>query len=204
MIALGRQLHQRLRAWRTELEHHVLTPIADVALEGFTTLDRLTPREAASRIFAPYPPGTAWGACWEYGWFRGEAVVPEAYAGRRIVYLGKASDEQLVYADGKAVGSIDKGHPYVTLLLSARGGERVRLLIEAYAGHGARLENLGPCPPERPALPPVPDAQCTMGRSMIAAWNETAYQLLLDVETLTKLLEILPTRASGPSGSRRR
>ena len=195
MIQLGRQWSQRLRAWRAELENHVMTPVGEVAFEGFMTLERLTPERAETMAYAPYPVGTAWGGCWEYGWFRGAAVIPEDCAGRRIVFLGRVGGEQLVYADGVAAGSIDRGHPYVTLTRSARGGETVRLLIESYAGHGARLENLGPCPPERPAIPPVPDCQCRVERSLIAAWNEDAYQLLLDVETLMKLLDILPDRS---------
>ena len=194
MLDLGRQFHQRLRAWRQELERHVMTPVGEVAFEGFTTYDRLTPEQAEHAAYRPYPVGIPWGACWEYAWFRAEAVVPPECAGQRIVFFGKVGGEQLVYADGVAVGSIDKGHPYVTLTRKARGGERIHLLIESYAGHGARLEALGPCPPERPAIPPAPEAQCTVESSFLALWHEDAYQLLLDVETLMQLLEILPDR----------
>ncbi len=69
------------------------------------------------------------------------------------------------------------------------------MLVESYAGHGARLENIGPCPPERPAIPPTPPKQCVVGKSLVAVWNEEAYQLLLDVYTLDKLLQVLPDKS---------
>ncbi len=195
MLDLGRQFRQRQRAWLEELHRHVYTPVCEVTFEGFTTLHRLTCAEAERQAFHPYPAGTAWGACWEYGWFRADVTLPESCQGKRVVLLGQLGGEQLYYSNGQAIGSIDKGHTYVTLTRSGSAGERFHLLVEAYAGHGARLENLGPCPPERAAIPTTPAAQCTVASSVLAVWNEEAYQLLLDVYTLTKLLQVLPDKS---------
>lgn len=41
MIDLGRQLENRLRAWREELPNHLYHPVADLAFEGFVTRQRL-------------------------------------------------------------------------------------------------------------------------------------------------------------------
>ncbi len=191
MNRLPRQDRQRIEAWRQELKNHLYTPVASVDFAGFTTFDRLTPESAASREMRPFPVGTKWGECWEYAWFRGEAILPAECEGRRAVLLPGLGGEQLIYVDGLAVGSNDKGRDYVTLRRAAKGGERFSLLIESYAGHGARLENLGPCPPERPAIPLVPQAQCTVKPSLLAVWNEDAYQLRLDVEVLCDLLSQL-------------
>ena len=49
MIDLGRQLENRLRAWREELPNHLYHPVADLAFEGFVTRQRLPLREAARR-----------------------------------------------------------------------------------------------------------------------------------------------------------
>lgn len=191
MNRLPRQQRQRIQAWRQEMKNHLYTPVGEVAFEGFTTFDRLTPDSAASMPMRPFPVGEKWGKCWEYAWFRAEFTLPAECAGRRAVLLPGMGGEQLIYVDGVAAGSNDKGRDYVTLRRDAKSGETVSVLIESYAGHGARLENMPPCPPERPAIPPVPDAQCIVKKSILAVWNEDAYQLYLDVEILCDLLNQL-------------
>ncbi len=188
MKRLPRQDAQRIHAWRQEMKNHLYTPIGTVDFEGFTTFDRLTPQQAEAHDMQPCPAGTKWGACWEYGWFRAEFTLPEVCEGQRVVLLPGVGGEQLIYVDGQARGSNDKGRDYVVLRKEAKAGERVSVLMESYAGHGARLENMGPCPPERPANPPVPEKQCTVKPSVLALWNEDAYQLYLDVEILCDLL----------------
>lgn len=188
MNRLPRQNRQRIQAWREELKNHLYTPVGTVDFAGFTTFDRLTPEEASAREMSPFPVGTKWGACWEYAWFGAEFPLPEGCEGRRVVLLPGMGGEQLVYVDGVAAGSNDKGRNYVPLRREGVPGDRVSVLIESYAGHGARLENMNPCPPERPAIPPVPEAQCTVKPSVLAVWNEDAYQLHMDVEVLCDLL----------------
>ncbi len=195
MHHLPRQTRQRIEAWRKELPNHLYTPVGSVEFSGFTTFDRLTPAAAQEHSWRPFPVGEKWGAKWEYAWFRAEITLPDCCEGQRVVLLPGLGGEQLIYVDGVAAGSNDKGRDHVTLRLSARAGERVSLLMEAYAGHGARLENMGPIPPERDAIPPCPDAQCTVKKSVIALWNEDAYQLYMDVETLCELLPHLPEKS---------
>lgn len=195
MLDLGRQYAQRLRAWCTELFRHQYTPVGTVPLEMFTTMAPLTPAQAEVHERRPVRPGERWGKCWEYAWFTGDVVLDASCEGQRTVLLSDTGGEQLVYSNGKAVGSVDRGHPYVTLTRSGRAGEGFHLQIESYAGHGARLENLGPCPPERAPIPPVPEAQCTVGETVLAVWNEIAYQLLVDVVTLARLLQALPDKS---------
>ena len=123
MLDLGRQFRQRQRAWMEELRRHLYTPVLEVAVEGFTTFDRLRPETAESRTFRPYAEGEAWGACWEYGWFRADITLPESCEGRRVVLLGQVGGEQLYYVNGCAVGAVDKEHHYVTLSRQAKAGE---------------------------------------------------------------------------------
>lgn len=192
MAVMGRQQLQRLKAWRTELKRHLCVPVIRLAFEGFVTMERLTREEAEQHDRTPFPPGTAWGACWEYGWFFADVEIPESLAGQRLILRPGLGAEQLVHVNGQCAGSIDREHAYVTLSRSAQAHQRFHLAVEAYAGHGARLESLGPCPPERTPLPEVPDAQCVIAASTVECWNEDAYQLFLDVETLCGLLEVLP------------
>ena len=188
MKRLPRQDRQRLEAWRQEMKNHLYTPVGTVDFEGFTTFGRLTPESAASMEMRPFPVGEKWGKCWEYAWFRADFALPAVCEGRRVVLLPGVGGEQLIYVDGVAYGSNDKGRDYVTLRRSGREDEKISVLIEAYAGHGARLENMGPCLPERQAIPPVPENQCVVKKSTLAVWNEDAYQLHLDVEVLCDLL----------------
>ncbi len=191
MNRLPRQERQRIAAWRTEMKNHLYTPVGTVDFAGFTAPDRLSPESAASMEMRPFPVGTKWGECWEYAWFFSEFALPESCQGQRVVLLPGLGGEQLIYVDGIAAGSNDKGRDYVTLRRAGKAGERVRVLIESYAGHGLRLENMGPCPPEREAIPAVSGPQCTVKKSVLAVWNEDAYQLHLDVEVLCDLLSQL-------------
>ena len=194
-MSAKRQDTQRLKAWRDALYTQLYTFVAPAVFEGFETLDRLTPEQALNTPMHPYPAGTAWGPCWTYGWFRTRLTLPPQVRGQRIIFVSGLGGEQLIYVNGRNVGSIDRQHPYVTLTRSSQGGESFEILIESYAGHGARLENLGPCPPEKKAVPPCPAAQCTVSAGGAAVFHETAYQLLLDVETLMRLAEVLPERS---------
>ena len=195
MKRLPRQQCQRLEAWRKEMKNHLYTPVGTVDFEGFTVFERLTPQEAASRPMQPFPAGTKWGACWEYAWFRTAFTLPEVCAGQRTILLPGVGGEQLIYVDGVARGSNDKGRDYVTLRREAKAGETITVLVESYAGHGARLEEMPPCPPERPAVPPVTGPQCTVKKSVLAVWNEDAYQLYMDVEILCDLLSQLDAKS---------
>jgi hypothetical protein len=53
------------------------------------------------------------------------------------------------------------------------------------AGVGAA----GPHPPERETVPEPPDRQCVLGHSSFGIWQEVAFQLAIDVETLWELRE---------------
>ena len=195
MNAMGRQQAQRLKAWIEELRRHVSAPASELSFEGFTTFEQLTPEEAKKVPRRPFPPGTAWGACWEYGWFFCSIPHLNGYEGKRLVLSGGSGGEQLVYVNGRIAGSMDRKHDFVPLTACLGAEDCFEIMIESYAGHGARLENLGPCPPERAVLPRVEDAQCRTARGKVLVWNEDAYQLLLDVEILTGLLEVLPERS---------
>ncbi|HPF87246.1 MAG TPA: alpha-mannosidase, partial [Candidatus Limiplasma sp.] len=195
MIDRGRQERQRVFAWMEELKNHVYTPFASVEFEGFETTELLTVKQAKAHPKTPYPTGTPWGGPWAYGWFAARLTLPQAVQGKRVVLLAGVGSEMTVYCNGQAAGSIDKEHHEVTVTACAKAGEPMDLLIECYAGHGARLEAIGPCPPDRPAIPPIPAVQCTIAPPSLAVWNETAFQLLMDVQVLGSLLQVLPDRS---------
>jgi len=109
-------------------------PLASVALSGFVTQEQLTAEQALARNFAPMPTGTRWGAKWEYGWFKGEIVLPPEAAGQRIVLRLDPGSESLVWVNGQIAGAKDSEHDEITLTHSGQPGERHTILLEAYAG----------------------------------------------------------------------
>ena len=57
---------QRLRHWLEALKADLYLPLGPIPVEAFTTMDYLTPEQAARGDFAPMAPGTKWGGSWEY------------------------------------------------------------------------------------------------------------------------------------------
>ena len=178
---------QRLQLWMQELPRYFYEPLGRICLDGFTTLEQLTPQEASGGPFRPMPVGTGWGAAWEYGWFRGRLNVPKTAAGKRIVLRMDMGGEALIWLNGQAAGAKDKQHTEILLSACAKGGETFEILAESYAGHGPRLENGVPCPPGTITIPPAAECQVQVGESTFGIWNEDAYQLWMDWQTLWQL-----------------
>lgn len=190
-MALTLEWRHRIQRWREELPRHFYRPLGEVALEGFVTLEQLTAEEALTRSFSPMPPGTRWGAKWEYGWFRGDLALPESAAGQRVVLAVDVGAESLVFVNGSAAGARDRQHTEITLATAAVPGTAYTILIEGYAGHGPQVVTTGPTPPDRETVPEPPLTQATVGESTFGIWEEDVYQLWLDVETLWQLRENL-------------
>ena len=191
MRDFGRQFDQRLRAYMDALKEDILGPGLPVAFEGFVS-DRPVPMDEAERgPFRPMPPGTPWGGKWQYGYFRAEVAPPDSWEGLPLALTGGMGGEQLYYVDGAAAGAVDRGHPFLYLTFSHVRGRVYHVLCESYAGHGRRLESLGPCPPEKTAVPEPPAFQCAAEGGCVRAVREDARQLYLDMYVLSDLLTTL-------------
>ena len=184
----SKEWQKRFKWWMGELLRHFYTPLGSIELAGFTTKEQLSYDEALKGEFRPMPAGTKWGQKWEYAWFKGSICLPQEAAGRRIVILPDMGGEGLVFVNGIAQGSKDYGHDEITLTKCGVPGEIYDIVIESYAGHGPRIENIGPTPPGRIAVPEPPKTQVRVGQSSFGVWEEEAYQLFLDVSTLYKVL----------------
>jgi alpha-mannosidase len=180
----------RVRHWREALLQSCYRPLGTLALRGFATAEQLTAEEALAHEFAPMPPGTPWGAKWEYGWFAGELELPEAAAGQRIVVRADAGAESLVWIDGSIAGALDWGHRELTLTTNGAPGQRYTILLEAYAGHGQIEMGGGPARIEE-LWPATPAAQAHVGESTFGVWLEEVYQLAIDFALLSELYERL-------------
>ncbi|MFR9799488.1 alpha-mannosidase [Streptomyces sp. MS06] len=150
----------------------------------------------------PIAAGARWGAPWGTGWFRVTGTVPQAWAGRTVeAILDLGFDEAmpgfqcegLVYRpDGTPVKGLNPRNRWVRVAAPAEGGERVRLHVEAASnpvvlGHrGFRPTRLGD--PETAGSEP----QYTLARMDLAVFDETVWELVIDLEVLGDLMAELP------------
>ncbi|MGE5557279.1 MAG: alpha-mannosidase [Bacillota bacterium] len=191
-MSFATEWRNRIDAWRNELKKHFYLELGKVELSGFTTTDFLTCDQAMARgDFMPMPPGTKWGAKWEYGWFKGTICLPEEARGKRIVLRTDVGAESAIYVNGKHAGARDWSHTEITLTPSGVPGKKYDILIEGYAGHGPLECHAGPTPPGRITVPEPPPAQAEVGKSGFGIWEEDVFQLWMDVETLFGLRELL-------------
>ncbi len=191
-MSLSNEWNARLKHWMSKLETLFYTPLGQIEMTGFTTLQQLSAAEALKMDFTPMPAGTKWGAKWEYGWFKGTITIPEKAKGERIVLDIKTGGESVVYVDGGIRGHrrddwIIVQHHFISDLMlckSAIPGESYELLIESYAGHGERKCDIGPVLPGTLSPYEPGTTQASVEASTFGIWNEEAYQLWMDITTL--------------------
>jgi len=185
-MSLTQEWQKRIQRWRKELQEHFCKRLGTAEAVGFVTSEQLTAEEAAKREFAPMHPGTRWGAKWEYGWFKVAFTAPPEAEGRRLEASINVGGESTYWIDGRMVGM--RGP---VLSRSGRAGERYEVLVEAYAGHGVRKCGAGPTPIDRETVPEPGPTQAVVGECSFGIWEEDAFQLHFDVETLALLRDNL-------------
>lgn len=186
-MSLTIEWRNRIEHWRREIKNHFYRPLGAVEMTGFTTLEQLSAETAMKGDFQPMPPGTKWGKKWEYGWFQGAVTLPPEAAGKRIVLRVDAGGESAVYVNGRSAGAVDSQHREITLSTNGVAGAQYGFLVEAYGGHGPMVCGVGPVAPDRVTVPEPPETQREVGTTSYGIWEEEAYQLWLDVETLIQV-----------------
>ncbi|MFG2357868.1 alpha-mannosidase [Streptomyces sp. NPDC048521] len=150
----------------------------------------------------PVEVGARWGAPWGTSWFRVTGTVPEAWAGKTVeALLDLGFDENmpgfqcegLVYRpDGTPVKGLNPRNQWVRIGTPVEGGEEVRLHIEAASNpvildyHPFLPTQLG----DKDTAGSAP--QYTLTRMDLAVFDETVWQLVLDLEVLGELMAELP------------
>ncbi|MBD5460225.1 MAG: alpha-mannosidase, partial [Lachnospiraceae bacterium] len=204
MKLMHSEWRDRIRHWIRTLKDDLYEPLGEISWEAFRTMEYLTPKQAQQGAFEPVSPGFTWGKIWEYCWFRGDFTLPEKAKGQRIVLNLQPDGETTLFVNGKAFGTyraswVDAPHHFMednVLTACAEGGEHMDILMETYAGHfypdspeGGCVT--GPVLPGAYVDPAVEGRRRVLGRCTYGIWNEDAYQLYMDVDTLNKLLETL-------------
>ncbi len=191
---------QRLLHWLETLRKDLYIPLGPIETDAFFTMDHLTPEEALREKFTPMAPGTKWGHTWEYCWMRSVITLPPAAKGKRIAMDLQTGGEATLFVDGKSFGTrraewVQVPHHYIIDNWLTRNGEPGRsyqLLIEAYAGHYFPESSLqgcatGPVLPGDYRDPKTEGERAVLGNMTYGIWNEDAYQLYIDLNTLSLL-----------------
>ncbi|WP_408071707.1 alpha-mannosidase [Butyrivibrio sp. JL13D10] len=197
--------------WRDRISHWVRTlkddfyePLGEMEWEAAVTMKQLGMENLGDLKFRPVEPGFTWGNTYEYCWFRTKITLPENSNGKRIVMELKPGGESTLFVNGKSFGTYRADwvwvpHHYIednVLTACAEGGEEYEVLMETYAGHYYPEAPTGGCA-TGPVLPgafvdPATEGQRrVLGHCTYGIWNEDAYQLYMDVDTLRQLLETL-------------
>ena len=154
----------------------------------------------------PITVGARWGAPWGTSWFRVTGTVPEAWAGRTVeAILDLGFDENmpgfqcegLVYRpDGAPVKGLNPRNQWVRIGAPVEGGEEVRLHIEA-ASNPVILD-YHPFLPTRLGDKETAgsEPQYTLTRMDLAVFDETVWQLVIDLEVLGELMAELPVESA--------
>ncbi len=201
MKVMHSEWKDRVKHWMRTLKDDLYQPLGEIAWEAFPTMEYLTPEEAQKGPFQPVAPGFTWGHEWEYCWFRGSIALPEEAKGQRIVMDLKPQGESTLFVNGKSFGTyraswVIEPHHFIednVLSTCAQGGERYDILMETYAGHFMPEAPTGGCA-TGPVLPgafedtAVEGERRSLGKCTFGIWNEDAYQLYMDVATLSALL----------------
>ncbi len=190
LMALTLEWRHRIIAWREELPRHFFKPLESIPLQAAFTLDQHQLQDALKILtFEPIAEGEGWGSKWEYGWFRGSFTVPDNASGKMIAAMIDVGGEAAVYLNSAFAGAFDKEHKVLWVADAAQAGKTYEIVLEAYAGHGLQLERTGPTPPDRVTIPEPAEKQCIVGECVVGVWQECAFQLALDVETLWEIRE---------------
>ena len=197
--------------WRDRISHWVRTlkddfyqPLGEIQWEAFRTNEQLSLGEAKKEQFISVKPGFTWGNTYEYCWMKGHIKLSEEANGKRIVMNLKPDGEATLFVNDKAFGTyraswVNEPHHYIVdnvLSRCAKGDEQFDIMMEVYAGHYYPEAPTGGCA-TGPVLPGSytdkleEGKRRTLGRCTYGIWNEDAYQLFMDVDTLGRLLEVL-------------
>lgn len=204
MKVMHSEWKDRVKHWMRTLKDDLYQPLGEISWEAFPTMEYLTSEEALKGPFQPVSPGFTWGHEWEYCWFKGSIALPEEAKGQRIVMDLKPQGESALFVNGKSFGTyraswVNEPHHFMednVLSTCAQGGERYDILMETYAGHFIPEAPTGGCT-TGPVLPGAFEDTAeegkrrVLGKCTYGIWNEDAYQLYMDVATLSALLTTL-------------
>lgn len=204
MNVMHSEWRDRIAHWIRTLKDDFYEPLVEIKWEAARTMEELSFDDLGSLSFEPVEPGYTWGKVWEYCWFRGSVILPKEAEGKVIVMKLVPGGESTLFVNGKSFGThraewVWVPHHYIednALTTCGQEGDKFDILMETYAGHYYPEAPSGGCA-TGPVLPgsyqdPLIDgARRQLGVCTYGIWDEDAYQLYMDVDTLYQLLGTL-------------
>jgi alpha-mannosidase len=191
----------RIDHWMRTLKDDFYEPVGEMHWEAARTMEELSFDKLDSLTFAPVETGFTWGKLWEYCWFKTSITLTESVVGKQIVMNLNPGGESTLFVNGKSFGThraewVWVSHHYMEdniLTACANTGDHFEILMETYAGHYYPEAPTGGCAtgPVLPGAyedPAIENERRTLGKCTYGIWNEDAYQLYMDVDTLNQLL----------------
>ncbi|MDD3279897.1 MAG: glycoside hydrolase family 38 C-terminal domain-containing protein [Lachnospiraceae bacterium] len=204
MKVMNAEWKDRLKHWERTLKEDFYMALGEIQWEAYRTMEQLSREEVLGKQFQPVENGYVWGNTYEYCWFKGAFTLSDAAEGERIVLHLDPGGESTLFVNGETFGTyraswVKEEHHFFednTLVEKAKSGEYFEVLMESYAGHyypecadgGCTT---GPVLPGAFTDPAEEGKRCRLGICTYGIWNEDAYQLYMDVRTLSSLLEVL-------------
>jgi len=175
---------RRLRRLLEEFRAVIYSQRQPLELAVFPAPDRITYNEAIQGSYSPAKIGDQLNPQWATFWYRAQATVPQAWAGKEVHLLWDSSSEACVWQDGvPQQGLTGSNHmdpatrPQYVLHRPAQGGENVDLYIEAACNGLFGVWG---------------DAKFELRQAEIAVFNRAAWDLLWDFTLVADMAEHLP------------
>jgi len=120
------QFIERHVVGRVELDHSPLE------IE-FCPVDHKSETDArSSGPWQSIEPGFRYGPAYRVVWFRVTGQIPKTFAQRSVALRAELGGERTIWYKGAPVRGIDTQHPLWRMIVSAKGGERIDLCIQAH------------------------------------------------------------------------
>ena len=191
-MSLTAEWRKRITDFKTVLSWQFYRPLGAVDLTGFVTLDQISAEEAATREFKPMPVGTPWGLKWEYAWFKATVILPEQAQGKRIALKFAGGDESAIYVNGRNAGC---ARPFSTQKSPSRPAQSPEPATTFSSRHtpdtASARRAAAPRLPAWRQCPEITAPQAVVQEVSFGIWEEDAYQLWIDAETLALLRDQL-------------
>lgn len=202
MEILTNEWKERIEYWIKTLKKDLFRQVGSINWESAPCEGILSLKDAEKLPFSQAEKGMIWGREYEYRWFRGEICLPQECEGERIVLDLKPGCESTLFVNAVPFGTyradwiLEKHHYLVdnTIAMCAHAGEKYTIMMECYAGHffpkAKENYSVGPVLPGEYETHQEQE-RVAAGESCYGIWNEDAYRLLMDVETLYGLLKTI-------------
>lgn len=190
---------KRIEQFIERIGKRVLTDYVSMQAEYSHSKDPVPFSRRLAGEYKTIEEGGKWGDAWESAWFLLKGVVPEEWAGRKVVAHLDFNGEALVFSkDGVPLQGLTNGSVFMAgfvrdsfpLLDKAKGGEKVELWVEAAANRMFGISREQDPPRNSPDRHGTYTG--TVNRIRLCIFDAELYQMYLDFGFFLSMLKQLP------------